>query len=145
MSEAHHHDHDHDHEHHHEHAPAQKEEFAIEGAQMLLEAHTHEQAATVSLDVKPAEGAPLAFKRLIDLMVSIAGEAEAHGGIVGHIKAFAREGDTFAHASVTASDLPVESEGAVEAVFGHDATIQLVAIVLLIDKQALVDICKAAW
>ena len=139
MGEAHHH------EHHHEHAPAHKETFAIDGAQVALEAHTHEQAATVSLGIKPTEGARFRFKQLIGAMAAIAAEAESEGGIVGHIKAFAREGDAFAHASVTASDLPPESEGDVDAAFGPDAAIQLVAIVLLIDHHSLVDICKASF
>ncbi len=137
------HDH-HNHSHHHDHAPSHQETFIIDGAQVLLEAHTHEQAATVSLNIQPVEGARFAFAQLLSAMAVIAREAEAQDGIVGHIKAFAREGDAFAHASVTASDLPLESEGDVEALFGPDATIQLVAIVLLIDQHALIDTCKAA-
>lgn len=130
--------------HHHEHVPSHKEAFAVEGASVSLEAHMHEEAATVSLGIKPVEGEGFAFTRIIDAMTAIAEQAESQGGIVGHIKGSAREGAAFAHASVTASDLPCESEGDVEAAFGSDATIQIVAIVLLIEQQDLVGICKAA-
>ena len=146
MGEAHdyhdYHDHHDHHDHHHDHAPSHKEACAIGGAQVSLEAHTHEQAATVSLDIRPAAGSGFAFQKLVSAMRALASEAEALGGIVGHIKAFAREGDAFAHASVTAADLPPESEGDIGAAFGSNATIQLVAIVLLVDQDALVEVCK---
>ena len=126
-------------EHEHNH----RESFRIACGEVFLEAHLHDQAATVSMAICPDEGSTLAFALLVDAMRAIAARAEALGGIVGHIKGFAREGDVFAHASVTAADQQPTCEGDVEAAFGEGADIQLVAIVLLVEEQALVGICRS--
>ncbi|MBQ9003239.1 MAG: hypothetical protein IJ087_15425 [Eggerthellaceae bacterium] len=136
--------HDHDHEHRHDHDHATHDAFETDAASISLEAHTHEQAATVSLDIHPKTGNAIAFSSLVDSMKTIADEAETAGGVVGHIKAYARDGVSFAHASVTAPDLPPVCEGNVQASFGADATIQLVSIVLLVDLDDLAAICRKA-
>lgn len=133
----------HEHHAHHEHHN-HRESFAINGAEAFLEAHMHDQAATVSAAICPAEGEAFAFARLVDAMREIASASEAAGGIVGHVKAFAREGDAFAHASVTAAGLEPACEGDVEESFGEEADIQLVAIVLLVGQNDLIDICRNA-
>ena len=125
---------------HHNH----RESFETCGAEAFLEAHMHDQAATVSLAICPAEGETFAFARLVDAMRDIASASESAGGIVGHVKAFAREGDTFAHASVTAAGLEPACEGDAAESFGDEADIQLVAIVLLVSQADLVDICRNA-
>lgn len=109
-----------------------------------MEAHTHEQAATVSLDIHPKEGSLRSFSDLVSAMQTIADAAEQAGGIVGHIKAFAKKGGVFARASVTAADLPPTYDGDRSLALDALADIQLVAIVLLIDQSDLVDICKNA-
>ena len=127
------------HEHHNH-----RESFAIPHGEAFLEAHMHEQAATVSIAICPDEGETLAFQTLVEAMCAIAVQAEALGGVVGHIKAFAQEGDAFAHASVTAADLAPDSAGSTSASFGAEADIQLVAIVLLVCQNDLVSICRGA-
>ena len=129
------HDHDHDHDHHHEHAELRSIDFANFSAQ--FESHVHDQASTVSVTVEVSEGAALAFTAIIDVLCEIARNVESEGGVVGHIKAFAREGDAFAHASVTAADLPPEQEGDCARAFTHGASIQFVAIALLVDLHDL--------
>ena len=137
------HDHaHHDHDHHH-HAHGTNESFETDAACISLEAHTHEQAATVSLDIHPKAGKTVAFSSLVKAMKAIAAGAEAAGGVVGHIKAYARDDSAFAHASVTTPDLPPTCEGDVQASFGEGATIQLVSIVLLVGQDDLADICRA--
>lgn len=135
------HGHDHGHAHAHDHGPTVSDSFETEAARIALEAHTHEQAATVSLDIHPKAGKTVAFPDLVAAMQSIATDAEAAGGIIGHIKAYARDEQSFAHASVTAADLPPTCEGNAQASFGEGAHIQLVSIVLLIPQDELIGIC----
>lgn len=136
------HGHGHDHEHGHEHNHNYRESFAVASGEAFLEAHTHDQAATVSLAICPDEGASISFGNLADTLCDIAAEIEAAGGIVGHIKAFASQDGAFAHASVTEANRKPDLEGDVAVPFGPDADIQLVAIALLLDEQTLISICK---
>lgn len=130
----------HDHDHGHEHGEA----IELTRARVELEAHTHEEAATVSMDIYPNSGSTLAFCELVGAMQAIARAAEQAGGIVGHIKAFAKQDDVFGRASVTAADLPPTCDGDQSLVLGNTAEIQVVAIVLLIDQATLLTICKDA-
>ena len=146
------HDHDHEHEHEHEHMHAHEHEhhhthtesIELTWANVGFEAHTHDQAATVSMNVYPKDGCAFAFSNLVDIMQAIAQAAESAGGFVGHIKGFARRGDEFAHASVTAADLPPTFEGDQTLSLDTATEIQLVAIVLLISEDDLLAICKNA-
>lgn len=140
----HHHDHDHDHEHGHHHHHSHAETLQLENAVVELEAHTHEQAATVSMRIHPADGTTIAFADIIAMLQRIARAAEDVGGIVGHIKGFAKQGDAFAHASVTAADLAPTTEGDPALAFDATADIQLAAIVLLVSQADLLALCKEA-
>ena len=90
------HEHAHEHEHHHEHEAV----VELPWARVELEAHTHEQAATVSMNIHPKEESPVAFADLVNIMQEIARSSEQSGGIVGHIKAFAKRDNAFARVSV---------------------------------------------
>lgn len=138
-----HHEHAHEHEHeHHEHA--HRESFMIPGAEVFVEAHMHDQAATVSMALCPAESRACEFGVLVAAMTEIAKRAESAGGIIGHIKAFARQDQLFAHASVTVADIEPAIEGDSTLAFGEESDIQLVAIVMLIELEELIEICKAS-
>ena len=134
------HDHDRDREHGHHHGHTENAELAW--ARVELEAHTHEQAATVSMGIHPKEGSPVVFSNLVDAMREIAQAAERAGGIVGHIKAFAKWDGSFARASVTAADLPPTCEGDLSLALGTATEVQLVAIILLIDETDLLSLCE---
>lgn len=134
------HEHAHEHEHHHNY----RESFDIPLAEVFLEAHMHDQAATVSMALCPREGESIPFTTIVDAMSTIGVQAEAIGGIIGHIKGFAKEGDAFAHASVTDASIAPALEGDPAYRFGEEADIQLVAIVLLVGQDELIRICKAA-
>ena len=149
------HEHDHDHEHdhghahehghHHEHEHVSHGELVeLEWADVKLEAHTHEQTATVSMGFFPKAGCQVAFSDLVGFMQAIARLAEDAGGIVGHIKAFARHGEAFAHASVTSADLAPACEGELSLVLGPGFDVQLVAIALLVGQDELLAICRQA-
>ena len=150
------HDHENEHDHEqaydsesgHEHTPHHehnhREQFAVACGEAFLEAHMHDQAATVSAALCPDEGSVISFEQLVSALSSIASNAEAAGGIIGHIKAFAREEDVFAHASSTDASRKPDVEGDTAASFGPEADIQLVAIALLIDQDELISICKRA-
>ena len=109
-----------------------------------MEAHVHDDAATVSMDVHPKEDCAATVSSLVDAMQRIAQASEEAGGIVGHIKCFAKQGAESVHASVTAADLAPTVEGDDSLSFDPSSTIQLVAIVLLISQDDLLAICKGA-
>lgn len=136
------HDHGHEHSHDHTHSHAESAEFSWADAK--FEVHTHEQAATVSMDLRPHGGCGKGFSDLVAVMQGIARAAESAGGIVGHIKAFVKQGDSSARASVTAAELPPTCDGDQSMSFGDRTDIQLVAIVLLVSETELLEICKEA-
>ena len=140
MAHEHEHHHEHEHEHHHGHEEATERAWA----HVKLEAHTHEQAATVSMDIHPKSESCIVFANLVDIMQEIARASEQAGGIVGHIKAFAKRDGAFAHASVTAADLPSTCDGDQSLALDSATEVQLVAIALLIDQDDLLAICKQA-
>ena len=142
MSETHGTEHEHEHEHKHEHN--HRESFAVECGEAFLEAHMHDQAATVSMAICPDEGKSMSFQVLVNALCDIAAGVEAMGGIVGHIKAFARDGDVFAHASVTEAGRIASKEGDADSSFGPEADVQLVAIALLVGQDELIALCKKA-
>ena len=141
-------EHEHAHEQHnghgHHHHDHHEETLGAPWGTVRLEAHAHEQAATASMALRPAAGKTVAFGSVVKLMRQIAVEAEAAGGIVGHIKANVRQGDVFAHASVTAAYLEPVVEGDASLECSERADIQLVAIVLLVSQDDLVRICRKA-
>ena len=102
-----------------------------------LESHVHDQAATVSATIHANPDAGKAFQALVDALRDIACKVEAAGGIVGHIKAYARTEDSFAHASVTDAQHAPACEGDLQLPLGLDVQCQLVAIALLIDLEQL--------
>ena len=130
--------------HAHHHGQSHRESFAIPCGESFLEAHMHDQAATVSMVICPDEGTVMAFADLAAALESIASCVEEAGGIVGHIKAFAREGDFFARASITQAGEKAGCEGDVGRSFGPEADIQLVAIALLLGQEELLAICRQA-
>ena len=138
------HDHDHDHAHEHGHHHEHEEVVELSWARVELEAHTHEQAATVSMNIHPKEESPITFADLVNIMQEIACASEREGGIVGHIKAFAKRGEAFARASVTAADVPPTCDGDQSLELDTSAEIQLAALVLLVDQADLLASCKQA-
>lgn len=135
------HDHDHGHEHHHhDHEAAREREVDLGWASAILESHLHDQAATVSATVRAQAEADKSFEALVAALKLIAQRVESAGGIVGHIKAYARAGESFAHASVTDAQLAPACEGDVNLVLGPDVQCQLVAIALLVDLDVLEEI-----
>ena len=128
------------HEHH-----GHRESFAVPDGEAFLVASAHDQAATVSMTLCPGAGERIPFGELTKKMEAVARVAEGAGGIVGHIKGFAREGEAYAHASVTEAGRAAQCGGDLSASFGEDADIQLVFIVLLIGCDDLAAICKAAF
>ena len=136
------HEHSHDHEHHHHHDDREHEIFECAFGLVGIEARDHEQAAVVSASIEPAPESELTFGVLVKAMQRVASEVEASGGVVGHIKAFARDDGDFAHASVLAADQNPESEGDLNMPLSSDADVQLAAIALLISRQELLEIVK---
>ncbi|MBR0405480.1 MAG: hypothetical protein IJI68_09845 [Eggerthellaceae bacterium] len=121
-----------------------RESFAVPCGEAFLEAHEHDQAMTVSVAICPEEGASIVFEELVEALRSIASGIEATGGIVGHVKAFARQDGAFAHASATEAGREPDCEGDVSFAFGFDADIQFVAIALLLGQDELISLCKSA-
>ena len=141
------HEHEHGHEHHHEHGhhhhdhgTAHEREVDFSWASVVLESHVHDQAATVSATVRAKAEAGKTFGALVAAQKLIAQHVESTGGIVGHIKAYVRAGESFAHASVTDAQHAPACEGDAGLVLGPDVQCQLVAIALLVDLDVLEEI-----
>jgi len=148
---AHHHDHDHDHEHghdhhhhehgdghdHHHHEHTQEREIEIGWGTATLESHVHDQASTVSATIHAQSGSGVTFETLVEALQGVAQQVESAGAIVGHIKAYARMGDSFAHASATDAQHAPACEGDTGMLLDSDTQCQLVAIALLIELDEL--------
>ena len=133
----HNHEHQHGHEHHHVHL---RGSFRGLGGEVKVEVTQHEQAAVASMLLQVEPGGSVAFSTVVAYLQALAERAEAAGGIVGHIKAFAREGELFANASVTSTDATEVDPAVLPFEFGSGADIQLVAIVLCLEPEALLDL-----
>ena len=121
-----------------------RESFAVACGEVFLEAHVHDQAATVSVAVCPDEGVKVAFGDIVSALSAVASAVEDAGGIVGHLKAFGSQDGSFANASVTVGDREPDVGGDAAVSFGCDADIQFVAIALFISQDELIAICKGA-
>jgi len=128
-------EHDHGHDHHHDHARERVLELSWGTA--TLESHVHEQAATVSATISVQPGSAVTFDTLVKALQAVAQHVESAGGIVGHIKAYAKAGDSFAHASTTDARHAPSCEGDASLPLSPEAQCQLVAIALLIDLEQL--------
>ena len=132
----------HEHEHAHEHGRTAVLDTA--SAHIEFEGHLHEQAAAVTMLIHPHTAVEIAFTALTETMERIAQSIEATGGIVGHIKVSAQQGNTFAHASIVQADQSPSCAGDAECTFDEAAAIQIAAIALLVGLDELMDICEKA-
>ena len=133
-----HHGHDHSHDHGHSH----EETVETPWSTIALEGHTHEQAATVSATFHVNPESSYAFSSIVSLMQRIAKGVEDAGGIVGHIKATAKQDGSFARASVIAAELDPTCEGDLSLKLGSEADIQMAVIAMLVDQDALLALCR---
>ena len=89
------HHHGHDHEHHHEHHHHEQEAFPA------VSVYTHETATVGSVKCRIAGEYEEALNRLQKCMEETAREVEAAGGLIGHVKAFAKEEARYCMISIT--------------------------------------------
>ena len=134
-----HHDHENGHGHHHdhEHGHAHEREIEIGWGTAVLESHVHDQAATVSATIHANADSGMTFEALVEALQGVAQQVESAGAIVGHIKAYARSGDSFAHASATDAQHAPACEGDLQLPLTPEVQCQLVAIALLIELEEL--------
>lgn len=130
-------DHPHADAHPHDHVPARTWSQDCDWAHLHFEGHEHDQASVITVTVKLLAGQEVPFSKLVAVAQQAARDVEAAGGIVGHIKGFAREGDTYAHVSITDSALPATESGDVAASFTEHAEIQFVLIAMLVTLNDL--------
>ena len=134
---AHEHGDGHDHHHHHDHEHTHEREIEIGWGTATLESHVHDQASTVSATIHAQSASGVTFETLVKALQGVAQQVESAGAIVGHIKAYARMGDSFAHASATDAQHAPACEGDVGMLLSSDTQCQLVAIALLIELDDL--------
>lgn len=136
--EHHEHSHDHGHEHHHhDHEHTHEREIEIGWGTATLESHVHDQASTVSATIHAQLASGVTFETLVEALQDVAQQVESAGAIVGHIKAYARSGESFAHASATDAQHAPACEGDTNLLLDSDVQCQLVAIALLIELDEL--------
>ena len=138
------HGHDHRHDHRHDHAEGRTRAIELGWADVALESHVHEQASTVSATIPAHAESGKTFEALIEALRITSENIEAAGGIMGHIKAYARSGESFAHASATDAQHEPTCEGDVQLPLEPDVQTQLVAIALLIGLDDLESIVVEA-
>jgi len=127
----------HAHEHGHRHEHARKRSINLGWVNIELESHMHDQASTVSATLCAQADSGRTFEALVGALRTVAHASELAGGIVGHVKGYARAGESFVHASVTDAQHAPACEGDAQLPLNLDTQIQLVAIVLLIDQSEL--------
>ena len=117
------HDHDHEHHHHHEHSN--------------IEISTHEDATIATVKMALGTDKDAAKVQLKSFMTAVGAEAEAEGGMVGHIKFFLKEsvGEMF-------SMTDPEDEIQIKPAALPEYTAEGVCIVVGISPDALEDIVK---
>ena len=113
-------------------------------ARFWIKMGEHEQAVTASIAIEPLPGLRVRFDDVVGFMERVASYVEEHGGIVGHIKALAREGDVSAHASVVAAGMTERPDAGELVDFGEEADIQMVVIAFLLDCDMLLALCQKA-
>ena len=84
--------------HHHEGLKRQEERT---GAELLFEAHEHEGAAAISCTVQPRKGCVIPFADLVEALMSAGATLEGAGAFIGHLTAFADDGERTAAVSIT--------------------------------------------
>ena len=131
------HEHEHGHEHHHDHGHIHERAVELGWGAAALESHVHDQAATVSATIHVQSDSDVTFEVLVEALQGVAQQVESAGAIVGHIKAYARAGDAFAHASATDAQHAPACEGDAGMLLDSDTQCQLVAIALLIELDEL--------
>ncbi len=119
------HDHEHDHEHHHHHEHSN------------IEISTHEDATIATVKMALGTDKDAAKVQLKSFMTAVGAEAEAEGGMVGHIKFFLKEsvGEMF-------SMTDPEDEIQIKPAALPEYTAEGVCIVVGISPDALEDIVK---
>ena len=117
------HDHDHEHHHHHEHSN--------------IEISTHEDATIATVKMALGTDKDAAKVQLKSFMTAVGAEAEAEGGMVGHIKFFLKEsvGEMF-------SMTDPEDEIQIKPAALPEYTAEGVCIIVGISPDALEDIVK---
>ena len=119
------HDHEHDHEHHHHHEHSN------------IEISTHEDATIATVKMALGTDKDAAKVQLKSFMTAVGAEAEAEGGMVGHIKFFLKEsvGEMF-------SMTDPEDEIQIKPAALPEYTAEGVCIVVGISPDAREDIVK---
>ena len=117
------HDHDHEHHHHHEHSN--------------IEISTHEDATIATVKMALGTDKDAAKVQLKSFMTAVGAEAEAEGGMVGHIKFFLKEsvGEMF---SMTDPEDEIQIKDAALPEYSAEG----VCIVVGISPETLEDIVK---
>lgn len=135
--------HAHGHEHHHHH---EEQSRAIDGRYLngTLNARVHEQAAVASVVLDIGDSVELPLEYIVTVMGRIARLSESAGGIVGHIKARITNGEQMGHISVVDAANPAVVEGSLPEVLDSSFSIELAAIILLLDPATLATLCCKA-
>lgn len=121
--EHHHHHHDHDHEHHHHHDEK-------------IEVTTHEDATIATIKIALGSDKDAALVQLKSFMRAVGEEAEAEGGMVGHIKFFLKESHGEMLSMTDLDEIQIKPAAVPEY------TAEGVAIIVNLDPDKLEDIVR---
>ncbi len=135
----HHHEHgdsycDHHHDHHHE---AQTMSFNVGGGVALCRLSSHEEANIVSCTLE-LENTELELQSLAAALAGVATDIEEAGGLIGHIKCAAQNGESFARISVTQAGIDPFVESHNLKILNEETDISLALIVFAVEHEQII-------
>ena len=135
----HHHEHgnsycDHHHDHHHE---AQTMSFNVGGGVALCRLSSHEEANIVSCTLE-LENTELELQSLAAALAGVATDIEEAGGLIGHIKCAAQNGESFARISVTQAGIDPFVESHNLEILNEETDISLALIVFAVEHEQII-------
>ena len=130
------HDHDHGHHHHHDHDHEGHEHHHHHHEDEKIEVTTHESSTIATIRMSLGSDKDAALVTLKSFMRAVGEEAEAAGGMVGHIKFFLKESHGEMLSMTDLDEIQVKPSA------NPEYTAEGVAIIVNLDPDVLEDIVR---
>ena len=125
------------HEHHEHHHEAQTMSFNVGGGVALCRLSSHEEANIVSCTLE-LENTELELQSLAAALAGVATDIEEAGGLIGHIKCAAQNGESFARISVTQAGIDPFVESHNLKILNEETDISLALIVFAVEHEQII-------
>ena len=125
------------HEHHEHHHEAETLSFNVGGGVALCRLSSHEEANIVSCTLE-LENTELELQSLAAALAGVATDIEEAGGLIGHIKCAAQNGESFARISVTQAGIDPFVESHNLKILNEETDISLALIVFAVEHEQII-------